>query len=66
MASKTRFDREKLINMVREIPCLWDPETKEYMDTEVTSTEWRKIGDEMDLSKRWYISQTAVMCIRYK
>ena len=42
-------DREKLINMVREIPCLWDPETK-YMDTEVTSIEWRKIGDEMGLS----------------
>ena len=47
MASKKGFDREKLIHLVRDTPCLWDPSTKEYMDTDITSSEWQRIGDEM-------------------
>ncbi|CAG2192793.1 unnamed protein product [Mytilus edulis] len=30
------FDREKLIHLVRDTACLWDPSTKEYMDSDIT------------------------------
>ncbi|VDI09892.1 Hypothetical predicted protein [Mytilus galloprovincialis] len=53
MASKKTqpgFDREKLIHLVRDTECLWDPSTKEYMDSDITQSEWQRIGEEMGIS----------------
>ncbi|CAG2247312.1 unnamed protein product [Mytilus edulis] len=52
MASKKTqpgFDREKLIHLVRDTACLWDPSTKEYMDSDITQSEWQRIGEEMGI-----------------
>ncbi|CAG2222750.1 unnamed protein product [Mytilus edulis] len=53
MASKKTqpgFDREKLIHLVRDTECLWDPSTKEYMDSDITQSEWQRISEEMGIS----------------
>jgi hypothetical protein len=46
---------EKLIELVRKYPVLYDLSHAKYMDTDYKNTIWSKIAEEMETTGKKYI-----------
>ena len=46
---------EKLIELVRKYPVLYDLSHAKYMDTDYKNTIWNKIAEEMETTGKKYI-----------
>lgn len=46
---------EKLIELVRKYPVLYDLSHSKYMDTDYKNTIWSKIAEEMETTGKKYI-----------
>lgn len=39
------FDTEKLIKKIKNYPCIWDVNSKEYKDMDLKRLTWRKVTE---------------------